>query len=105
MEVSISSLASEEMCNCVRQFLSEDLCYRKRHYHVILSMPDIHLGSERSESMIVLWSYEVSLRDTGSKEVNTLDEEEIDRIITFYLWIAMVFLDLSEILEEKTSTK
>jgi hypothetical protein len=41
-------------------------------------MPDMYLRSERSEDIIVLRRSEVSLGDTGCKEVNIIDEKRID---------------------------
>jgi hypothetical protein len=41
-------------------------------------MPDMYLGSERSEDIIVLRGHEVSLRDTCGEEMDMIDEERRD---------------------------
>jgi hypothetical protein len=78
MKVPISCLSSEEVYHRIWELSLESLRDSKWHNHVILCMPDMYLRSERSEDIIVLRRSEVSLGDTGCKEVNIIDEKRID---------------------------
>ena len=61
MEVSISCLSSEEVYHCIWELSLESLCCGEWHNRIILCMPYMDLGSERSEDIIVLRGREVSL--------------------------------------------
>jgi hypothetical protein len=68
-------------------------------------MPDMYLGSERSEYIIVLRGREVSLRDTGGEEMDMIDKKRIDFLSNCIRYTSVVFFDLTEILQQEASTK